>query len=171
MSVRKGPQPPDLDEDPAADGDDLDDIEERPSRRTPSLDGLSLAGLTRRRLGWLVAAFLTAWILVVFARQVADTAAKAAEADRARVSNAQVAQDVASLQREFSLIQQQSFITQQAHGLGLGGARDHAFVLAAGAPPLPADAPGSAAARLGGQVAQQTPLDSWLSLLFGPPGG
>ena len=88
----------------------------------------------------------------------------------ARVSNAQAAQNVTDLQRELTLIQQQAFITQQAHGLGLGGAKDHAFILAAGAPPLADDAPGSAAVRLGGEVERQTPLESWLSILFGPPG-
>ena len=171
MDVRKGAEPDEIDDD--LEDDDPDPIEDRPARRRrrePSLDGFSIAGITRRRLGWVVAAFLSAWILLVFARQVADTAAKAAEADSARVSNAQAAQNVTDLQRELTLIQQQAFITQQAHGLGLGGAKDHAFILAAGAPPLADDAPGSAAVRLGGDVERQTPLESWLSILFGPPG-
>ena len=170
MDVRRGPGPAEIDDDLA---DDLEAFEDRPrraSRRGAPLDGFSIAGITRRRVGWLVAAFLSAWILLVFARQVADTAAKAAEAEGARTSNAQAAQNVVDLQRELTLIQQQAFITQQAHGLGLGGAKDHAFVLAAGAPPLGDDAPGSAAVRLGGQTDRLTPLDSWLSILFGPPG-
>ena len=173
MPVRKGIDPADIDHELAED-DDLDPFEDRPRRRRrrePSLDGLSIAGFTRRRIGWMAVGFLCAWILLVFARQVADTAAKAAEADRARTSNAQAAQYVADLQRELTLIQQQAYITQQAHGIGLGAEKDHAFVLAAGAPPLADDAPGSAAVRLGGQVDQPTPLDSWLSVLFGPPGG
>jgi hypothetical protein len=172
MDARRGTAPADidddLDDDPAAfDEDELDPYQ---PRHRASLDGFSLAGITRRRVGVLVVALLSAWILFVFARQVADTAAKAAEADRARVSNAQVAQNVADLQRELTLIQQQAFITQQAHGLGLGVAKDHAFVLAPDAPPLADDAPGSAAVRLGGQTADETPLESWLSILFGPPG-
>jgi hypothetical protein len=173
MPARKGFDPADTDDELVED-DDLDPFEDRPRRRSrggSSLDGLSIAGFTRRRLGWMVVGFLCAWILLVFARQVADTAAKAAEADRARTSNAQAAQYVADLQRELTLIQQQAYITQQAHGIGLGAEKDHAFVLAAGAPPLADDAPGSAAVRLGGQVDQPTPLDSWLSILFGPPGG
>ena len=172
MDVRKRSAPVDLDEDLTDDEDleALEDPDEWEPRRRASLDGFSIAGITRRRVGWLVAAFLSAWILLVFARQVADTAAKAAEADRARTSNAQVAQHVVDLQREFALIQQQAFITQQAHGLGLGGDNDHAFVLAADAPPLADDAPGSAAVRLGGETDRQTPLESWLSILFGPPG-
>jgi hypothetical protein len=147
--------------------DDRDPYEPRPR---PSLDGFSLAGITRRRMGWLVVAFLSAWIVLVFARQVADTAAKGAEAERARTANAEVAQNVVDLQRELVLIQQQAFITQQAHGLGLGVERDHAFVLAPDAPPLADDAPGSAAVRLGGPAERPSPLESWLSILFGPPG-
>ena len=174
MDARRGNRPPDADDDPAADdldfADSPDEREGRRAHRDPSLEGFSVAGITRRRVSWLIAAVLSAWILIVFAHQVADTAAKAAEADRARVSNAQAAQKVTDLQRELALITQQAFITQQAHGLGLGTAKDHAFVLAADAPPLADDAPGSAAVRLGGEVEQPTPLDSWLSVLFGPPG-
>lgn len=174
MDARRARPPLDADDDLFADDLDVDagpDAEvPRRERHDPSLQGFSVAGITRRRLGWLIAAFLTAWIMLVFARQVADTAAKAAEADRARASNVQAAQKVVDLQRELALITQQAFITQQAHGLGLGGARDHAFVLAADAPPLADDAPGSASVRLGGEVARPTPLDSWLSILFGPPG-
>ena len=170
MDVRRGTQPPDLDDELADDLDAFDERGDYEPRHRASLDGFSIAGITRRRISWLAVAFLSAWILLVFARQVADTAAKAAEADRARASNAQVAQTVADLQREFALIQQQAFITQQAHGLGLGGEHDHSFVLAADAPPLADDAPGSAAVRLGGEVQDASPLDSWLSILFGPPG-
>jgi hypothetical protein len=169
MDVRRGTQPPELDDELADDLEAFDDRRDYEPRHRASLDGFSIAGITRRRIGWLAVAFLSAWILLVFARQVADTAAKAAEADRARVANAQVAQSVVDLQREFALIQQQAFITQQAHGLGLGGEHDHAFVLAADAPPLADDAPGSAAVRLGGEVDDPSPLDSWLSILFGPP--
>lgn len=175
MNTRRGRAPADpvdyLDDDAdlEAPGDD-DELDPYEPRRRASLDGFSLAGITRRRVGLLVVAFLSAWILFVFARQVADTAAKAAEADRARVANAEVARNVADLQRELTLVQEQAFITQQAHGLGLGVAKDHAFVLAADAPPLADDAPGSAAVRLGGETPGQTPLESWLSILFGPSG-
>jgi hypothetical protein len=172
MNTRRGRAPADLDDDLDDDAEafDEDALDPYEPRHGVSLDGFSLAGITRRRVGLLMVALLSAWILFVFARQVADTAAKAAEADRARVSNAEVAQTVADMQRELALITQQAFITQQAHGLGLGVAKDHAFVLAADAPPLADDAPGSAAVRLGGQAGSVTPLESWLSILFGPSG-
>ncbi len=139
-----------------------------PRRSTPSLQGLAVAGFTRRRVAWLIGAMVVAWILVVFARQMGDAATKSAEADRARLANAGLVADVSSLQRELELVQRQAYIEQQAHGLGLGQARDRAFALEAGAPPLPPDAPGSAAVRLGAVAGSPSPLDSWLSLLFGP---
>jgi hypothetical protein len=147
---------------------DTSAAESMPRRSAPSLDGLAVAGFTRRRVAWLIGAMVVAWILVVFARQMGDAAAKTAEADRARLANAGLAADVSSLQRELELVQRQAYIEQQAHGLGLGQARDHAFLLEPGAPALPADAPGSAAVRLGAVATTPSPLDSWLSLLFGP---
>ena len=49
--------------------------------------------------------------------------AKATEANQARVANAELATDVAALQRELDLIQRPAFIEQQAHALGLGRQR------------------------------------------------
>jgi hypothetical protein len=129
---------------------------------------MAVAGFTRRRVAWLVGAMVVAWILVVFARQMNDAAAKSAEADRARLANVELAASVSSLQRELELVRRQAYIEQQARGQGLGHARDHAFALEPGAPVLPADAPGSAAVRLGAVPATMSPLESWLSLLFGP---
>jgi hypothetical protein len=87
--------------------------------------------------------------------------------DELRRANAQLAADVAALEREYQLIQGEPYIMQQAHGFGLGGPRDIAFTLSA-RPNLPPDAPGSAAVRLGATADPETPLESWLSLLFGP---
>jgi len=186
MPRRSRPGPPDHADDwfdPALDADglaeisdDLGDTGDDPSAATesgatrprPSLQGLSVAGFSRRRVAWLIAAMLTAWIVVVFARQVGEASAKATEASQARAANAELSRNVAALQAELNLIQRPAFIEQQAHALGLGGAKDHAFTLAPGAPPLADDAPGSAAVRLGAVTKQPSPLDSWLELLFGP---
>jgi hypothetical protein len=151
--------------DPSPDSAATEPATQRPR---PPLDGLAIAGFSRRRVAWLVGALVVAWILVVFARQMGDATAKSAEADRARLANADLAAEVSALQRELELVQRQAYIEQDAHGLGLGQARDHAFTLEPGAPPLRADAPGSAAVRLGAVAAPPSPLDSWLSLLFGP---
>jgi hypothetical protein len=142
--------------------------EARQRATAPSLDGLTVAGITRRRVAWLVGAVVAAWIVIVFARQVGEASAKSAQAVQARLVNAQVAEDVTSLQHELDLIQRQAYIEQAARGLGLGGSTDHPFALAPGAPALAANAPGSAAMRLGAQETPSSPLEVWLSLLFGP---
>jgi hypothetical protein len=182
LSLDESANPASLDGDDLADAaadaaPDPDDVLDgaasggRGRRSGPSLDGLSIAGFTRRRVAWMLAGLVTVWIVIVFTRQVGDASAKAAQADEARAANITLQQDVIALQREYDLIQEPAFIDQQAHGLGLGGAKDHAFVLAPGAPPLAADAPGSASVRLGATPTDRSPLDSWLDLLFGPTPG
>src|SRR5436309_2280426 len=83
--------------------------------------GWTVAGITRRRVAWLLGGVIAAWIVIVFARQVGEASAKSAQADQARLANAQVSDDVASLQHELDLIQRQAYIEQAARGLGLGG--------------------------------------------------
>jgi hypothetical protein len=106
----------------------------------------------------LVGALLVAWIVFVFARQVSEAAAATSRADL-----------VAGLERELERIGDRRFILQQARGYGLGGPHEIAFSLAAGAPSLPPDAPGSASVRLGATTSS-SPLEHWLTLLFGPGG-
>jgi hypothetical protein len=178
MRSRHDPQPPSLTADgiDPETGDDTLDSDEgledespaSPPRPRPSLTGIGIAGLTRRRVAWILGLALTAWIVVVFARQVGEASAKADEANVARAANVEMTSTVASLQRELALVQRQEFIEQQAHGLGLGADKDHPFALAPNAPALAANAPGSAAVRLGARSQQESPLESWLSLLFGP---
>jgi len=132
------------------------------------LGGLPLTGITRRRIAFLAAAFVTAWIVIVFARQVGEASAATTRADQMRAANVALAGEVAALERELELIQRQEYFVQQARGYRLGAPNEIPFTLSPDAPPLAPDAPGSAAARLGGEVPAVTPLESWLSLLFGP---
>ena len=134
----------------------------------PSLGALPIAGITRRRVAVIVGAVLAAWIVIVFARQVGEAAAASARAEALAAENEQVAAEVTRLQAELELIQRQEYILQQARGYGFGSNSERPFRLTADAPPLSANAPGSAAVRLGHNELPQTPLDSWLSLLFGP---
>jgi hypothetical protein len=83
------------------------------------------------------------------------------------VENAARRSEIAGLERELQRIQQTRFVAQQARGYGLGSSKEIAFTLGASAPTLPPDAPGSAALRVGARNSE-TPLDSWLTLLFGP---
>ncbi len=137
----------------------------------PSLDGLSIAGITRKRAAWVLAAAVTIWIVVVFARQVSDATAAGVRADRMRASNDALAAQVQDLQQEQNVIQRQAYIELAARSYGLGTANERPFAISPDAPPLPPDAPGSAAVRLGVQHRIRSPLDSWLTVLFGPTPG
>jgi len=111
---------------------------------------------------------VTVWIVAVFARQVGQAAAAADRADGIRAENVALAAQITLLEREREAIGQRSFVEFMARGFGLGGAKDRRFSLAANAPPLPSDAPGSAALRLGRPEPAPLPFESWMSLLFGP---
>ncbi len=143
-------------------------LEAESAYHASALDGLAIAGITRRRAGWIAGAAFTLWIVLVFARQVGDATAKSNEADQRRADNAALQADVKQLQDELVLIQKQAYIVQQAHAFRLGGPQDHPFTLSPDAPPLSSTAPGSAAVRLGATQQEQSPLESWLSTLFGP---
>ncbi len=132
------------------------------------LSGLSIAGITRRRVSWVAAGLLASWIVVVFARQVGDAGAAAGRADQLAADNAALAAEVQSLQGEVDMIVRPDYVAIQARGYQLGGDREIPFTLSPSvAAPLDG-APGSASVRLGANVDRQTPLESWLSLLFGP---
>lgn len=135
-----------------------------------SLSDLPVAGLTRRRIALLLGAIVAAWVIVLFARQVGEASEASLRAAEMRAANADLEADVRALEREVELIQRQAYIEQQAREYRLGDAREIPFVLAPDAAPLAPDAPGTAASRLGADVARATPLESWLNLLFGPPG-
>lgn len=132
----------------------------------PDLAALPIAGITQRRLAIIVGALLAAWIVLLFARQVGDASAASGRAEAMIVENAARHAEIAALERELDRIQQPRFILLQARAHGLGGHREIAFTLDPDAPPLPDDAPGSAALRVGAPAAV-SPLESWLGILFG----
>ncbi len=132
-----------------------------------SLADLPVAGLTRRRIALLITALVAAWVIVLFARQVGDASAATARADAARTSNTVLTAEVAALQQELELIQQQAYIEQQARTFRLGSPQEIPFTLADNAPSLAPDAPGMPAVRLGAATDRPSPIESWLDLLFG----
>lgn len=136
-----------------------------------SLADLPVAGLTRRRIALLIGAVLAAWVIVLLARQVSEASAAAGRLDAMRASNAALETQIEALTLEKQLIESQAYIEQQAREYRLGTTREIPFILADNAPPLPPDAPGSAAVKLGAPATHRTPLDSWLDVLFGPTGG
>jgi cell division protein FtsB len=132
-----------------------------------SLADLPVAGLTRRRMALLLGALVAAWVIVLFARQVSEASEASTRADAMRVQNEALAANVTALEDELALIQRQAYIEQQAREYRLGAPRERPFILADDAPPLASDAPGTAATRLGAAFGDETPLESWLDLLFG----
>jgi cell division protein FtsB len=132
-----------------------------------TLADLPVAGLTRRRIALLIGALVAAWVIVLFARQVSEASDASTRADEMRVQNEVLAANVTALEDELMLIQRQAYIEQQAREYRLGAPRERPFILAADAPPLASDAPGTAATRLGANLGDATPLESWLDLLFG----
>ncbi len=134
----------------------------------PDLSALPIAGLTRRRVGAILAALIAAWIILMFARQVSEATAASTRADALVATNADARGQVSALERERDLIVRQRFIEQQARAYRLGGAREIAFTLDPDAPALADDAPGSASVSLGARRTAVEPLERWLTVLFGP---
>lgn len=132
------------------------------------LAGLGIAGVSRRRLAVAVGLIVVAWIVVAFGRQLGAASAAQARAEALAAEADRRAAEVAALEAELELIQRPAYLRQQARAYGLGDPDEIPFALDPNAPPLPPNAPGSAATRLGEAVERPTPLDVWLTILFGP---
>jgi hypothetical protein len=137
----------------------------------PSLAELGIAGVTRRRVAWVGLAALAAWIVVGFAGQAAEAADASARVTKAEADTAKAAATPAALRSELLLVTQERWFLQQARAFQLGSEKERPFALAPDAPSLPPDAPGSEARRLGAEVAERSPLEAWLEVLFGPAPG
>jgi hypothetical protein len=161
-----------IDQEPLDDAtDDLDPAVAASSGR-PAVDlaALPIVGLTRRRMAMIASAMLAAWIVIAFARQVAEASDASTRAQDIATGNATLRLEVAAMERELEAIGRQRFVEQQARGHGVGGADEISFTLAPDSLPLADDAPGSAAVRLGAESENVAPLERWLTVLFGPSG-
>ncbi len=172
MSDRTAPPPHDP-RPPAPAGEDEPDVAPSTEPGPPDpgqvdLSALSIAGITRRHVGWVAGALISVWIVIVFARQVGEASAAAARAHQLTVDNAALAAEVTALQSEVALIVRPEYIAQEARAYRFGSAREIPFTLDPSAAAPVDGAPGSASVRLGAHDDRQTPLESWLSLLFGP---
>ena len=136
----------------------------------PSVDlaALPIVGLSRRRIAIIASALLAAWVVIAFVRQVAEVSDASTRAEDIATGNAMRRLEVAAMERELEAIGRQRFIEQQARGYGVGNAREIPFTLAPDSPPLGRDAPGSAALRVGADADQVSPMERWLTVLFGP---
>jgi hypothetical protein len=159
--------PRDSADEPAEVGVDSFDAGPSMFERGRDLAGLSVAGITRRRIAILLAALLSAWIVLALSRQVGEARDAANQANELNRANQALTAQIETLTEERTLIQQQAYIEIEARARGLGGRQEHPFSLAADAPALPADAPGSASAALGATTTPTAPIDAWFALLFG----
>lgn len=159
---------------PAADGSpaasDLAGAADLPAKPGEAVDlsALSVAGFTRRRVGWVAAILVSAWIVLVFARQAGEAADASARAEQIAADNAALTAEVAALDQELAIIKRPEYVAFAARAYGLGNGHEIAFVLDPSVPSPGPNAPGSAALRVGAEEHRLSPLDSWLSLLFGP---
>jgi hypothetical protein len=158
-----------IDPEPLDDADPLEpSLATEGGRPTVDLATLPIVGLTRRRMAMIASAMLAAWIVIAFARQVAEASDAVTRAQDIATGNATLSLEVASMERELDAIARQRFIEQQARAHGVGGVDEIAFTLAPDSPALASDAPGSAAVRLGAEIDDVSPLERWLTMLFGP---
>ena len=160
-----------IDPEPPTPGpDEIDPAAAVSNRPTVDLATLPIVGLTRRRMAMIAAAMLAAWIVIAFARQVAEASDAASRSQDIASGNAMLSLEVAAMERELESIGRQRFVEQEARAHGVGVVDEIAFTLAPDSPPLAADAPGSASVRLGAEVEDVSPLERWLTVLFGPSG-
>ncbi len=137
--------------------------------RSPRLDPASLPmpSLSRRRVVTVAGALAAALLTLGFVRQVGEASAATQKADDLRAANAELRDEVAGLERDLGHVQDPRFIKLAGRAFGLGGPGEIPFALAADAPVLAADAPGSASVRLGAPPRSTSPLDAWLEVVFG----
>lgn len=118
----------------------------------------------RVQLGIVVGVIVALWVVLAFGRTMAALSDATARTAAVRTENAELTSRLAQAQAESVLLQSDAYLRFAARSFGMGRPGEHSFGLAPGAPsPAPMVALGG---DLGGPSAA-TPLDNWLSLLFG----
>ncbi|HUQ43853.1 MAG TPA: hypothetical protein VM451_05495 [Candidatus Limnocylindria bacterium] len=126
-----------------------------------------MPSLSRRRVVTAAGMLLAGLLALSFARQVGEATAASDRADALRAANVALNEEVSRLEGDLGHVQDPRYIELAGRAYGLGGKREIPFALAAGAPALPADAPGSASVRLGSEPRTTSPMEAWLDILFG----
>ena len=139
--------------------------EPAPRRLDPA--SLPMPSLSRRRVVTAAGVLVASLLAMSFLRQVGEATAASNRAAELRAANAALQAEVAQLQQDLTHVQDPRYIQIEGRAFGLGARGEVSFALAAGAPALAADAPGSAAVRLGAGPLDRSPLDVWLDVLFG----
>jgi cell division protein FtsB len=111
---------------------------------------------------------IAVWLVFVFAGSIGDI-------DRATARQQQVTNEANTIQarmdadkRELAIVQTDAFQRLQARAYGMGATGETVFSLPSDAPlPPPITPLGASSAVASSATTPQTPLDAWLSLLFG----
>jgi cell division protein FtsB len=136
-----------------------------PSPGSPRGSGALPFGIGRRYLALAIGLVVVVWVGFVFARAIAVSNAAAAQAAALRADNAARAERLAAEQQELVTVQSEPFVRLQARAYGVGQPGEQPFALASpAASPRPIVPLGAAPAP----TEQPSPLDAWLTLLFGP---
>ena len=119
---------------------------------------------TRLGIGVVVAIVVALWFVLAFARTMTQLNDATARTAAVRADNAALTQRLAAAQAEADLLQSDAYLRFAARSFGMGGPGERAFGLAPGAT-LPASIVPLGAVPTANVAA--SPLDNWLSLLFG----
>ncbi|MGH2408085.1 MAG: hypothetical protein ACRDF7_08425, partial [Candidatus Limnocylindrales bacterium] len=94
-------------------------------------------GFARSRLVAIGATLVVAWIVIIFGRAVADSAATGARAEVVRRDTAAAAVQLLAERVELALIQTPAYIRLEARAYGYGQPGERAFALEPGGPAAP----------------------------------
>jgi hypothetical protein len=122
---------------------------------------------TGDRLRAGVGLLLALAFMFALGRNLLGAIEKNGEIARLKDENAVLAQRAEALTAERVLLDDAAFLYLVARGYSLGSSVERPFTLAADAPELPVDAPGSAERRLSVATPQRSPIDVWMEILFG----
>lgn len=120
--------------------------------------------VTRAHLLVLAGFVAALWVTLAFSRTMEQLSEATARAAAVRAENAALTSRLADAQSESALLQSDAYLRFEARAFGMGSPGERAFGLTPGAPAPEPMVP------LGGSTATPvpaTPLDNWLSLLFG----
>lgn len=118
---------------------------------------------TRMHVGLVIGIVVSLWVVLVFGRALTALNEANARVEGMHAENVALEVRLDQANREAQIVQSDAFVRFAARAYGMGRPGERAFALEQGAPP-PEPVP-----LLGGPVASppDTPLDSWLRLLFG----
>jgi cell division protein FtsB len=118
----------------------------------------------RVQLALVVGIVVALWVVLAFGRTMAALSEATSRAAAVRAENAALTSRLAEAQTEATLLQSDAYLRFAARSYGMGQPGEHAFGLAPGAPAPAPMVPLGGASVVSAPV---TPLDNWLSLLFG----